>query len=74
VIDFEFTRHDRGTAVWVRLKAHLEDRLAAARQRNDVTQSEIDTAMLRGEIKCLKRLIALDDDRPYLTDTSDRPR
>jgi hypothetical protein len=48
----------------VRLKAHLEDQLANARHRNDRVQSEPETAVLRGEIRCLKQLIRLDADRP----------
>lgn len=62
--DFQLTEHDKAQGLWVRLKAHLEDRLADARKRNDTLLAEYETAMLRGEIRCLKRIIALGDDRP----------
>jgi hypothetical protein len=67
VIDFDLSEHDKAQGLWLRLRAHLEDRLAAARVRNDGALSESETAMLRGEIKTLKRIIALGDDRPDLT-------
>jgi hypothetical protein len=67
VTDFTLTENDKASALWLRLKAHFEERLAAARLRNDyLAQSERDTAALRGEILTLKRLIALDADRPVI--------
>jgi hypothetical protein len=67
--DFTLTEHDKASALWLRLKAHFQDQLAVARMRNDyLTQSDYDTAALRGEIRTLKRLIALDADRPVIKD------
>jgi hypothetical protein len=63
---FELTEQDKATALWLRLRAHLEDRLAAARRRNDEPQPEANTATIRGEIKALKSFIALGDERPIL--------
>ena len=68
MIDFELTEHDKVQGLWLRLRAHLEDRLAAARVRNDGALFESETASLRGEIKTLKRIIALGDDRPMTGD------
>jgi hypothetical protein len=68
VNDFELTAHDKAQGLWLRLKAHFEDRLADARKRNDGQLSEAETASLRGEIRVLKRLIALGDDRPMTGD------
>lgn len=65
--DFQLTEHDKSTALWVRLKAHLQDQLGDLRNRNDALLTEPETASLRGEIRCLKRLIALDAARPLLT-------
>lgn len=65
--DFELSGHDKVHPLWMRLKAHLEDRLASARRQNDRPQSEAETALLRGEIKALNRIIALGDDRPLMT-------
>jgi hypothetical protein len=67
VIDFTLTEQDKATGLWLRLKAHMEDRLAAARVRNDAALTEPETAALRGEIKALKSLIRLDAVRPILT-------
>jgi hypothetical protein len=71
--DFRLTHNDKSTPLWLRLKAHLEERLAAARVRNDMLLPENDTAMLRGEIKSLKRLLALGDDRPIVTGEDEAP-
>jgi hypothetical protein len=67
VTDFELTEHDKTSSLWMRLKAHLEGRLAVARIRNDAVLPEPETSALRGEIKTLKALIKLDAARPILT-------
>lgn len=64
--DFQLTEHDKAQGLWLRLKEHLEARLALARIRNDTLLGEYETALLRGEIKCLKGLLALGNDRPVL--------
>lgn len=65
---FELTENDKSSGLWVRLKAHFEERLAMARARNDeVSHSADSTATLRGEIRVLKRLIALDAPRIDVT-------
>lgn len=70
---FELTEQDKSTGLWVRLKAHLESRLAAARIRNDAVLTEPETAALRGEIKALKALIRLDAVRPMTGDEEQPP-
>lgn len=65
--DFTLSDYDKSQPLWLRLKAHMEDRLAACRARNDGALTEFETATLRGEIKCLKHLIRLDASRPVLT-------
>lgn len=66
--DFVLTPFDKANGTWLRLREQLEDRLASARLRNDdVTHSEQATAALRGEIRVLKSLIRLGDDRPVVT-------
>lgn len=64
MIDLTLSEHDKAHPLWQRLRLHLEDRLDDLRVRNDVNQTEQSTATLRGEIKCLKKLIALGADRP----------
>jgi len=44
------------------LKVHIEERLQKARERNDGDLDPVQTARLRGEISCLKRLLALGKD------------
>jgi len=72
-VSFELSEHDKSQGLWVRLKAHLEDRLAAARVRNDASLPEHETATIRGEIKALKRLLALGDSRPMTGDDYQPP-
>jgi hypothetical protein len=72
--DFRLSEHDKSTGLWLRLRDHLTERLSAARVRNDMLLPENDTAMLRGEIKTLKRILSLGEDRPVLTgDGEDAP-
>ena len=71
---FALTEQDKVAFLWLRLKAHLEDRLADARRRNDAVMPEPETAALRGEIRSLKRIIALGDDRPHLTGDAEAPQ
>ena len=62
---FDLTEGEKAHPLWRRLKAHLAAKLDGCRARNDdpaLTESE--TAALRGQIKTLKGLIALGDDRP----------
>jgi hypothetical protein len=72
--DFRLSETDKASGLWLRLKDHLEDRIAAARKRNDNIQSEAETAVLRGEIRALKHLVRLGDDRPILDGNDDQPR
>lgn len=59
--------------MWLRLQVWLEERLADARRRNDSPKlSEQETAVLRGEIKTLNRIIALGKDPP-MTGDGDQP-
>ncbi len=63
--DFRLTESDKASGLWLRLRAHFDDRLAAARMRNDdPTLDPAATAAIRGEIKVLKLLIRLDAERP----------
>lgn len=65
--DFTLSAHDKVQGLWLRLKAHLDERLLDARRRNDNPLSEIDTATLRGEIRALKHILGLADERTILT-------
>jgi hypothetical protein len=66
--DFALTDNDRASGFWLRLKAHLEERLATNRLVNDnISLTEQDTAVLRGRIRELKALLALGESRPIAT-------
>lgn len=66
--DFDLSDADKVQSLWLRLKDHFLDRLDDLRKRNDAPRSEQDTAELRGQIRCLKQIIALGDDRPVTGD------
>lgn len=73
MIAFELSEADKATGLWLRMKAHFEDRLQDARRRNDRVQPESDTAAIRGEIQALKRLLALGSDRPLTGEEDPAP-
>lgn len=67
--DFALSDGERMHPLWLRLRAHLVDRLADARIRNDgATLTEQATAELRGRIAAYKALIDLGKDRPLIGD------
>lgn len=70
---FTLTESDKAQGLWLRLKAHFEARLAILRARNDnAVLTEQETAAIRGEIRCLRGLIALGDARPIVTGNEDQ--
>lgn len=62
--DFALTDGERHHPLWVRISAHLQTRLLQLRGKNDGALSEMETAALRGQIACLKSLMALGDEPP----------
>lgn len=57
--------NDLQTAVWRKVREHLEATLAKARARNDdKSHDEIETAYLRGRIALAKHLLALGNTSP----------
>ena len=52
--------HERESHLWQSIKGHLQERLEVLRSRNDKPQDEIDTALIRGQIKEIKNLLVLD--------------
>jgi hypothetical protein len=65
--DFQLSPSDKASSLWRRLKAHLDDRLARLRIQNDNPQAD-GGASIRGEIRAVKSLIALGEDRPVITE------
>ena len=52
--------HERESHLWQSIRGHLQERLEVLRSRNDKPQDEIDTALIRGQIKEIKNLLVLD--------------
>lgn len=62
-LPFSLTDQERVNPLWVRLMGHFEDRLAKLRVRNDAPHDEVATASLRGEIRALRTILALNKQR-----------
>lgn len=60
------TKIERQGTVWLKLKAHLNKRLEAARIKNDGDLTDKQTARLRGRIDELKNLLDLGEDKPQI--------
>lgn len=68
VAPLTLTDADRHNELWRRLKAELERWLADCRLKNDNPKlGAEETAALRGEIRTLRRIIALGDETPATT-------
>lgn len=52
------------SAVWLKLKEHIEERLIQLRMQNDGDLSDIETARLRGRVAMCKELLALEHSEP----------
>ncbi len=62
------SHNDRNSVVWAKLKKHMEAALMEARIKNDNDRDPIATAKLRGEIRCLKNLLALETAQAMVAD------
>lgn len=59
-------QHEIHSSTWVKLKEYLTERIDAQRKKNDSTDlTDLETAALRGGLRELKLLLALD--QPGLT-------
>lgn len=52
---------DIQSALWVRLRAHLQERMDLCRRKNDGDLDPDETARLRGRIAQLKEILALEE-------------
>lgn len=59
-----FTPQELHSAVWIKLREHLQDRLTAMRCQNDGELDPIATARLRGRIAAIKEILALGQPTP----------
>lgn len=62
--NFKLTAAERASPLWNRVRAQLESRLASQRRKNDLPQGADETALLRGEISCLKSILDFGVDPP----------
>jgi hypothetical protein len=60
--EFALTRAEVISPLWQRLSAYLTDELQSLRERNDNVQDIRDTTLLRGELRAVKRILALADE------------
>ncbi len=66
-IKFSLTPGERDSPLWRRILSHLSEQLDRQRRLNDVvSNTEQKTASIRGQIACLKGLIALDEQMPVV--------
>jgi hypothetical protein len=63
-----FTTADRQTGTFIKMQKFLEERLAQLRRMNDAQQAEEKTALLRGRISEIKRLMDLCEGRQTLAE------
>ena len=67
---FKLTTSEIGSPLWMKLKAHIEERVAGHRRANDGNLNTEDTAKVRGRIAEGKYILGLDNPAPQL-DASD---
>jgi hypothetical protein len=58
------TKEERQSALWRKLQAHWDERLASLRSQNDGQFDAVVTAKIRGQIAEIKACLALDKDLP----------
>lgn len=66
--DFTLDSVERASTVWAKIEKHLSRRLEKARDRNDSPLPPDETALVRGEIKALKALLRLGQEKPPQVD------
>lgn len=62
---------DLRSSLWIRLSAHLNERLEEERVRNDGRLNPEETSRLRGRIAQLKEILALAEQEPVQPDATD---
>jgi len=64
---FALSPGERASGLWIRLRAHLSVLLEVERRRNDNNLDPQETAMVRGRIAMLKKMIDFGNDPPPVT-------
>lgn len=60
------TPQEKLSPVWLKLEQFLTERIEICRRKNDGDLDQFETTALRGEIKALKRILALGEDLPLM--------
>ena len=73
--EMRLSSHDRQSAVWVKLRKHMEAKLQALRIKNDLDLDQVATAKVRGQIQALKMLLNLEaqQNNESFTESDDLP-
>lgn len=61
---FSLSESEKRHPLWIKLANHLKAKLSELRSRNDGPLDADETAKLRGQIQCLRGLLALGDEPP----------
>lgn len=64
-----FLDSDRISSTWIKLNAHLTERLAILRSQLEADIDEQRSTRLRGQIFEVKALLALNEDRPFIDES-----
>lgn len=67
------TEKERNSELWVKLKAHLEQRMQELRESNDSDLEPKDTAHVRGRIAECKEFIHLEEPAPKIPEEPPDP-
>ena len=62
--ELEIYESDKQTSLWFKLNKHYHAKLEMLRRKNDKPQSEIETAMLRGQISEINAFLNLSKELP----------
>jgi len=55
--EFSLSAIERDSPLWLKISAHLKDRLASLREKNDGWLGPDETARVRGKIEFIKELL-----------------
>lgn len=58
--------HEYTSAVWLKIKEYLEERLEMLRRKNDNSMTDVETEKLRGRIQEVKNLLGQEDPGPEI--------
>lgn len=57
---FKLNKMEADSALWKKLRAHIQERLDVARRQNDQSMTQDETERLRGKIATYKEMLAME--------------